>query len=372
MTITPHEEYAELMKGCDKGHFLLRPQPLSKCHPGAIGFFDQYGEFVKITDASEPGLPTKNDFTKCDFSLEREPSREETWSIRTSGSEAEHSFGLDAGVSGALSAAPVDVSAEAKNKWGKTGKAALITGDIVVNDGIVPCGSNAFKKWANDNAEKLRKGNYGAEINQFGLWLISKTFSTRKCNIKLESAHNRDSSGGLNVGATGVAKGGASGSSAVKSNSETGTEYDTTESGGELLVVLHKGYYCRVGKRRFFGGDTFVPETRVAFDPYEFTKPVYDENGNEIGVEYFTLRIDENDEIIEVKVDKEAQAKEAGEDEVAEGGDMVGMTEEEAEAEKAANARYEEQQRQKMQENQARLDAEIAKRRPLNIEITPL
>ena len=100
---------------------------------------------------------------------------------------------------------------------------------------------------------------------------------------------------------------------------------------------------------------------------------MYDENGNEIGVEHFRLQIDENDQIIEVKIDKEAERKAAeGEDAVAEGGEMIGMSEEEAEAEAAANARYEEQQRQKLKENQGRLDAEIAKRRGLKMTITPL
>lgn len=230
MTIAPHEEYAQLMSGCEKGHFLFNPQELSKCHPGAIGFFDEYGDFQKLLDASDPKFQAKGNFKKWDYTLEREESKERpAWNPKVSESESEHSFGFDAGLSGALTAAPVDLSADAKNKWGKTGMAALVTGDVVVNDGVDVPGANAFKNWANANAEALRKGNFGSEVNDCGLWLITKTYSTRKCSTKLQSAHHRDTGGGVGAGATGIAKGGANGSSAVKSNSNGGTDIDATE-----------------------------------------------------------------------------------------------------------------------------------------------
>lgn len=107
-----------------------------------------------------------------------------------------------------------------------------------------------------------------------------------------------------------------------------------------------------------------MPSSRdaTANRPYEITKPVYDESGNEIGTERFRLEIDENDEIIEVKIDKEAE-REAKEDEaVVEGGEMIGMTEEEAEAEAAANARFNVRRLQKLLKDKERLDAEIIKR----------
>lgn len=96
--------------------------------------------------------------------------------------------------------------------------------------------------------------------------------------------------------------------------------------------------------------------------PYEITKPVYDDHGNEIGTERFRLEIDENDEIIEVKIDKEAERQAKEDEAVVEGGEMIGMTEEEAEAEAAANARFNVRRLQKLQKNKERLDAEIIKR----------
>ena len=229
MAPAPHEEYAELMNSYGDGYYLFRPQPFSQCHPGAIGYFDQHGTFQKITDLSEPGRPEKDGFTSFGRALERSPSREEGWRTRASGKEAEHSFGIDAGLSGAMSGAPIDVSAEAKNKWGQTGKAALVAEDVVVNEKFRSYPTGPLETWVKANAKTLVKGDYRTEIAQFGLWAISKTWSTKECKINMQSAHNRDTSGGLNIGATGIAKGGASGSTSVKSNSDGWTVYTASE-----------------------------------------------------------------------------------------------------------------------------------------------
>jgi hypothetical protein len=229
MAPEPHEEYAELMKGYGDGYYLFRPQPFSECHPGAIGYFDKHGTFQKITDLSEPGLPKKDGFTDFSRTLERMPSREEGWRTRASGSEAAYSFGVDAGLSGALSAAPIDISVEAENKWGKTGKAALVAEDVVVNEKFRVYPRGPLEDWVKANAKTLVKGEHRKEISDHGLWAISKTWSTKECKINMESAHNQDTGGGLKIGATGIANGGGSGSSSVKTNSEGWTVYKASE-----------------------------------------------------------------------------------------------------------------------------------------------
>lgn len=229
MSPSVHEEYAALMKPNGSGYYLYRPQPFRECHPGAVGCFDQNGIFYQITDLSEPGRPEKDGFGRFGPTLIRAPSKTSTWETTSSGSEAEHSFGLEAGVSGALSAAPIDVSAEAKNKWGKTGKAALITKNIIVEDSFAQLPRATIGDWIKANAKAIVQSQYREEIAEYGLWVISRTWSTDECQIKMESAHSRDTSGGLNVGATGIAKGGASASTSMKSNSEGWATYTASE-----------------------------------------------------------------------------------------------------------------------------------------------
>lgn len=86
--------------------------------------------------------------------------------------------------------------------------------------------------------------------------------------------------------------------------------------------------------------------------PVEYAKPVYDENGNQIGEEYYRPVFNANSEVVgEEKIDKEAERKAQEEKEqkrqqaqsadveeefVFEAGDVVGEDDEEAEAEEEA------------------------------------
>lgn len=228
------EEYAELMKGNGEGHFLYTPQRYSDLHPGSVGYFDGYGRWVQITDISEKGRPEKDGFTGIKRPLTMDRPTESMWKTVSSGSEAESSFGLDAGLSGALSAAPVDVSANAKNKVGSTGKAALITTEVVKNERFAGAPGPSIAGWVKDNAKALVKSDYGDDIKDYGLWAIHTTWSTPECAITMESGHSRDTSAGAEVGATGVAKVGASGSSLKKLESKGWKTYEATE----VMVML--------------------------------------------------------------------------------------------------------------------------------------
>lgn len=226
------------MKSSGEGYYLYKPQRFSTLHPGAIGFFDRHGAWNLVTDISEPGRPEKDGYTGLDLTLSREEPKESMWKTRSSGSEAESSFGLTGGLSGALSAAPVDVSTSAKNKWGKTGKAALITDQVVVNESFKAPFSKPIQEWVKKNAKALVNSDWGADIKDYGLWAIQKTWSTQECAITMESAHSRDTSAGLDVGATGVGKVGGSGSSLAKGNSEGWTTYKATEVCTLLPLIM--------------------------------------------------------------------------------------------------------------------------------------
>ncbi|KAF9077236.1 hypothetical protein BDP27DRAFT_1357362 [Rhodocollybia butyracea] len=316
MAPTVYEEYAELMNPNGPGYYLFRPQPFSECHPGAIGCFDKNGTFIQVTDISEPGRPEQDGYAPFSRTLTRSPPETTLWKTRSSGSEAEHSFGLEGGVSGALSAAPIDVAAEAKNKWGKTGKAALITNNLIVEEKFRRSPRGPIEDWIKANAKALVKGEYRKEIADYGLWAISKTWSTDECQIKMESAHSRDSSGGLNVGATGIAKGGANASSSVKSNSEGWTTYKASEADASL-VVAYGGTGFRLATFTKFFGRSYLKETETrTADANEYIKLIFDENGNQTGFEYYRTVFDENGKAIgEEKIDKEAERKAAEEKE---------------------------------------------------------
>jgi hypothetical protein len=123
----------------------------------------------------------------------------------------------------------MDVSATAKNKWGKTGKAALITEQVVINEGFEHPFTQPMEEWVKKNAKTLVNSVHGADIKRYGLCAIQKTWSTQECAITMESAHSRDTSAGLDLGATGAGKIGGSGSSLAKANIEGWSTYKADE-----------------------------------------------------------------------------------------------------------------------------------------------
>lgn len=229
MAPTPFEEYAALMNRNGDGYYLYKPQPYAKIHPGVIGFFDRHGGWTTVTDLSIPGQVEKDGYARFSTEFDRDKPETATWNSRASSSEAEHSFGVTGGLSGALSAAPVDVSAEAKNKWGQTGKAALIADNAVIHEKYRGAWETPIADWVKANAKALVNSPWRLDIKKYGLWAINKTWSTQECKITMDSAHSRDTSGGFEVGATGVAKGGIDGSSAVESDSQGWTTFKASE-----------------------------------------------------------------------------------------------------------------------------------------------
>jgi hypothetical protein len=135
------------MKPNGQGHYLYTPQTFSQLHPGSVGYFDAYGIWTQITDLAEEGRPKRDGFSPIDCTLLLDEPTERMWKTVSSGSEAEASFGLTGGLSGALTAAPVDVSADAKNKSGSTGKAALITPSELKMDRFVGGAGQSITAW---------------------------------------------------------------------------------------------------------------------------------------------------------------------------------------------------------------------------------
>ncbi|GFF96650.1 hypothetical protein IFM47457_10988 [Aspergillus lentulus] len=314
MTISIYEEYAKLMEPNGDGHYLYKPQPFSKLHPGAIGYFDSHGKWNLITDISVPGDPESKGFTGLVQPLRRTKPDESMWKTRSSGSEAEASFGLTGGLSGALTAAPMDVSANAKNKWGKTGKAALITEQVVINEGFENPFTQPMEEWVKTNAKALVSSIHGADIKRYGLWAIQKTWSTPECAITMESAHSRDTSAGLDLGATGVGKIGGSGSSLAKANVEGWSTYKADED-DIAYVVSYSGPIYRLHTLPALRKNPLKMVQEQAADGTEYCKFVYDENGNRTGFEYFRPVYDESGKQIgEEKIDKEAEKKQREEE----------------------------------------------------------
>ncbi|KAB8277392.1 hypothetical protein BDV30DRAFT_223557 [Aspergillus minisclerotigenes] len=286
------EEYAELMKHNGKEHYLYNPQRYSQLHPGSVGYFDKYGFWNKITDLSQPGYPDNVGFQSIGQVLAFAEATEDRWENTSSGLEAETSFGLKGGLSGLLAAAaPVEAEANASNKRGSSGTAALVTPEPVKCQRLEGGSSSLITKWVKKNGKLLMKSRYGDEIRDYGLWVIHTTWSTPECAIKMESAFHRNTSAGLDVGATDVGTIGGNGSSLKKLESKGWKSFQAKES-DQGLVVAYGGARFRLHSIRPFWINPLKQTERVSDRPQE--RPVYNEKQEKIGTAACVLVYDKD------------------------------------------------------------------------------
>ncbi|QMW48373.1 hypothetical protein G4B11_011891 [Aspergillus flavus] len=291
-TPTMPEEYAELMKHNGKEHYLYIPQRYSEFHPGSVGYFDNFGLWNKITDLSQPGYPDNVGFKSIGQVLGLQEPTEYRWENTSSGIEAETSFGLKAGLSGLLAAAaPVEAEVNVSNERGSSGTAALLTPEPVKNQRLEGGSSRLISDWVKKNGKLLMKSRYGDEIRDYGLWVIHTTWSTPECAIKLKSAFHRNTSAGLDVGATDVGTIGGNGSSLKKLESKGWKSFQAKES-DQGLVVAYGGARFRLHSIRPFWINPLKQTERVSDRPQE--RPVYNEEQEKIGTAACVLVYDKD------------------------------------------------------------------------------
>ncbi|EAW23654.1 uncharacterized protein NFIA_023650 [Aspergillus fischeri NRRL 181] len=249
LTGSIYQEYAKLIEPNGDGHYLYKPQPFSKLQPGAIGYFDSHGKWNLITDTSVPGDP-----------------------------ESKGSTGLDQ---------PLQL----------------------IDEGFEHPYTQLLEEWVKETAKALVSSVHGADIKEYGLWAIQKTWSTQECAIAMPSAHSRDSSAGLALAATGVGKIGGSGSSLAKANIEGWSTYKADEDDIAYVVSYFAPIY-RLPTIQVLRKSPLKKVQERTADSNEYCKFVYNDNGNQTGVEYYRPVYDESGtQIGEEKIDREAEKK---------------------------------------------------------------
>ncbi|RJE19948.1 hypothetical protein PHISCL_07712 [Aspergillus sclerotialis] len=304
---TQAEQYAELMKANSEGRFLYYPQRYTDLHPGSVGFFDRSGSWNEIADLSKPESLKEAKLTPFNRTLTMLEPREIMWKTKSSESEDEQSIRGTGGLSGAMSAAPVDVSSEGKYKKGSMKKAALVTGHLVKHQKYKPPFGHPIGDWIKTNGNTLAKGDWRKDIEKYGLWAIQETWVTPECAITMTSDSSRDFNLGLDVGATGFGKLGAGGSSLAKLKSEGWSTYEAKE-GDKGLVVSFWGVYYRMRTFSKFFNNSILKEQPMEAGEEIILRAITDENGNVTGHEKVRpIRNDKGDIIDYQKVDREAE-----------------------------------------------------------------
>jgi hypothetical protein len=193
--------YANYMKNHPFGTALYTPQPYSLFHPGSVGYFDSNGSWNPIVDLSSPSDPAAS-YTPVAERLERAPSETSIqWGPKISAKTKAHKVGLKAGVSTAVSAVmPFDIGAWYRFSSEGEGGAILLTKSPVRHEKYYY--ESPFKVWIRDNATLLLKKR--TEIVDYGLWIVTSTWSVEECAINVWSETGHGVSVGFKTSAVGL------------------------------------------------------------------------------------------------------------------------------------------------------------------------
>ncbi|KAM0470853.1 hypothetical protein ACHAPX_009727 [Trichoderma viride] len=170
--------YAQLMSDHPYGWGLYKKVTTRDLHPGSCGYFDPEGDWNTITDLSDPQNLTTQGWTIPDDQLhDSEGPKSATWGPKTSSAIRSCRIGGTAGGIGVVSTS-LTMSFESHKSQG----AVLITENPVLKHKVGD-ELSALQWMAENKAEMMRR--YKSIIRRHGVWIVTKTYSTRRCAIAI-------------------------------------------------------------------------------------------------------------------------------------------------------------------------------------------
>ncbi|KAH8428452.1 uncharacterized protein LDX57_006151 [Aspergillus melleus] len=155
----------------------------------------------------ERGNPESKGYGPFRHTLEVGEAKECYWDKQSGESEVGRSSRATAEASGAMAAAPVDVSVQMKRNTSSTGSAALITGSAVRKYKLKNPFKHEMMDWVDENAAEIIKPRRRRhEIRDRGLFVIMAVWVTDECAVKLTTGKKSDVDLSLDLGATGIGK----------------------------------------------------------------------------------------------------------------------------------------------------------------------
>ncbi|KAI9663916.1 MAG: hypothetical protein M1821_007407 [Bathelium mastoideum] len=197
-----HKQYAKCMKKRSEGHALYRNISATRLKPGTCGYFDNDGDWqviVHATDAAElqkQGLPSL-DGVRC-FT----DDGQEYWRgpIKSEGVKGQR-VDLDIHAADGTQTVIVGGKLEFSSSAGRS--AILIAEGVVQHNQTTP--ATKFREWGSAQAQALIDLSSDRDIiKKKGFWIVTKTFTARKCSISLLTSKESKSSYSVDAQAYGV------------------------------------------------------------------------------------------------------------------------------------------------------------------------
>jgi hypothetical protein len=182
------------MRNHPYGTALYTPLPARRFYPGICGYFDANGSWNPVADLSNPVLLASQGYGPAREKLQRAPLETNIeWGPKASENVKARKIELSAGISSTIAAAmPAELAAWYNFSTSMSGGAILLTIPPVTHERFYY--ESPFKAWIRENAEALIKRRN--EILEFGLWIVTSTWSTSECAINVWDESRK----GVNVG----------------------------------------------------------------------------------------------------------------------------------------------------------------------------
>lgn len=246
-----HKQYAAALAHHSEGHALYHPVSASILQPGSVGYFDFDGDWQPIVILTDSNALRSGSWYAPEGDISVTLNSGISWGAKTSNRVSHNVVGGEVGAGGFATGLPVDAKAIAKFKSESDFEVVLAT-DIPVTRRE---GGHAgvYSEWMNKNVQRMQ-ARYGSEVKEHGIWIITKTYATRRCAIAIMQSEGAEVEMGLEFQLPGLV-------TLTPSTKWLRRHQDRAWSGYEDpdgLVVFIGGIWYR--SRRFHGGVKPVTE----------------------------------------------------------------------------------------------------------------
>ncbi|MCJ1246416.1 hypothetical protein MMC30_003623 [Trapelia coarctata] len=173
--------YAEQMKHHPQGYALYEPISTEVLKPGACGYFDRYGSWNVVAQLDDPESLQKHGFLDPSEELQADhDKRKVVWGPKCSVGVKGAKVDVEVGVSANGQGIPAEAKAVFKYSTSTGFGAILLTAPPMVKKAYLY--ESPFQQWVKQNVQQIDQLR-GPEVRQYGLWIVTSTWSTSQCSI---------------------------------------------------------------------------------------------------------------------------------------------------------------------------------------------
>ncbi|GJC86508.1 hypothetical protein ColLi_09346 [Colletotrichum liriopes] len=193
--------YARLLLDHAYGWGLFKKFTTRDIHPGVCGYFDSDGDWHTLVDLNDADDLASQGWSTLDVPMNRDDKVDlMTWGPKKSGSVVARRTGITAGTN--IGVAPVEASVNIAFETGNE-EGAILVAENPVQRNCSGDQATALRWMAANTTDMCRR--YRSIVKQHGVWIVTKTYSARRCAVAVISSNSSAVELGLGATAPGIA-----------------------------------------------------------------------------------------------------------------------------------------------------------------------